>query len=92
MMKTDEDRNVIGVLGGCLGFSESDDNASEVLGVGQSLGAWLEWCQNLKRWSERSWRSSRGSILDWMESQQSDRDLNNLTTDQPLSDPSHALD
>ena len=46
MMKTDEDRNVIGVLGG-----------------------WLEWSQG----------SSRGLILDWMGSQQSDRDLNNLT-------------
>ena len=40
MMKTDEDRNVIGVLGGHLGFLESDGNALEVLGVGQSL-AWL---------------------------------------------------
>ena len=45
MMKTNEDRNVIGVLRGCLGFSESDDNALEVSlevsGVGQSLGVWL---------------------------------------------------
>ena len=41
MMKTDEDRNVIGVLGGHLRFSESDDNVLEVSGVGQSLGAWL---------------------------------------------------
>ena len=41
MMKTDEDRNVIGVLGGCLEFLESDGNVLEVLGVGQSLGAWL---------------------------------------------------
>ena len=41
MMKTDEDRNVIGVLRGQSGFSESDDNASEVSGVGQSSGAWL---------------------------------------------------
>ena len=41
MMKTDEDRNVIRVLGGHSGFSESDGNASEVLGVGWSSGAWL---------------------------------------------------
>ena len=41
MMKTDEDRNVIGVLRGHLGFSESDDNVSEISGVGQSLGVWL---------------------------------------------------
>ena len=41
MMKTDEGRNVIGVLRGCLGFLESDGNVSEVLGVGQSSGAWL---------------------------------------------------
>ena len=41
MMKTDEGRNVIGVLRDCLGFSESNGNALEVLGVGQSLGAWL---------------------------------------------------
>ena len=41
MMKTDEDRNVIGVLRGHLGFSEGDGNVSEVLGIGQSSGAWL---------------------------------------------------
>ena len=41
MMKTDDYRNVIRVLGGCLGFSESDDNGSDVSGVGRSLGAWL---------------------------------------------------
>ena len=41
MMKTDEDRNVIGVLGGCLEFSESDDNTLEVLGGSRSLGVWL---------------------------------------------------
>ena len=41
MMKTDEDRNVIRVLGGHLGFLESDGNALEVLGVGWSLGVWL---------------------------------------------------
>ena len=41
MKKTDEDRNVIGVLRGCLGFTESNGDASEVLGVSQSLGAWL---------------------------------------------------
>ena len=40
-MKTDEDRNVIRVLGGRSGFSESDGNASEVSGAGQSLGVWL---------------------------------------------------
>ena len=41
MMKTYEDRNMVKILGGCLGFSESDDNALEVLGVGWSLGVWL---------------------------------------------------
>ena len=41
MMKTDEDRNVIGVLGGCLGFLESNGNVLEVSGVGRSSGAWL---------------------------------------------------
>ena len=40
MMKTDGDRNVIGVLGGCLEFSKSSDNVSEVSGAGQSLGVW----------------------------------------------------
>ena len=32
MMKTDEDRNVIGILGGHSEFSESDGNASECKG------------------------------------------------------------
>ena len=41
MIKTDEDRNVIRVLGGHSEFSESDDNASEVSGGAQSLGVWL---------------------------------------------------
>ena len=41
MMKTNEDRNVIRVLRGHLGFLESDDNALEVLGSTQSLGVWL---------------------------------------------------
>ena len=41
MMKTNEDRNVIGVLGGHSEFSESDSNASEGLGGAQSLGVWL---------------------------------------------------
>ena len=41
MMKADEDRNVIRVLRGCLKFSESNGSALEVLGVAQSLGAWL---------------------------------------------------
>ena len=41
MMKTGEDRNVIGVLGGHLEFSEGDGNVSEVLGAGQSSGVWL---------------------------------------------------
>ena len=41
MMKTDEDRNVIGVLRGCSEFLESDGNALEVLGVAQSSGVWL---------------------------------------------------
>ena len=38
MMKTNEDRNVIGVLGGCLEFSESNSNASEGSGGAWSLG------------------------------------------------------
>ena len=41
MMKTDEDRNVIGVLGGCLEFSESTSNALEASGGAWSLGVWL---------------------------------------------------
>ena len=41
MMKTDEDRSVIGVLGGCSEFSESDSNVSEVSGGARSLGVWL---------------------------------------------------
>ena len=41
MMKTDEDRNVIRVLGGHSEFSESDGSVLEVLGVAQSLGVWL---------------------------------------------------
>ena len=40
MMKTNEDRNVIRVLGGHLEFLESDSNASEGLGV---LGVWGFW-------------------------------------------------
>ena len=38
MMKTNEDRNVIGVLGGCLEFLESNSNALE--GPGGVLGVW----------------------------------------------------
>ena len=41
MMKTNEDRNVIGVLRGHLELSESDGNALEVLGGAQSSGVWL---------------------------------------------------
>ena len=41
MMKTDEDRNVIGVLRGHSEFLESNDNTSEVSGDAQSLGVWL---------------------------------------------------
>ena len=41
MMKTNEDRNVIGVLRGHLEFSESDSNALEGLGGAQSSGVWL---------------------------------------------------
>ena len=40
MMETDEDRNVIGVLRGHLGFLESDGSVLEVLGVAWSLGVW----------------------------------------------------
>ena len=49
MMKTDEDRNVIGVLRGHSGSSESDGNVSEV------LGAWLEF-GDLVRAVSGSWR------------------------------------
>ena len=41
MMKTNEDRNVIGVLGGHLEFSESDGNVLKVLGGAWSSGVWL---------------------------------------------------
>ena len=41
MMKTNEDRNVIGVLGGRLEFLESDSNALEGLQGAQSSGVWL---------------------------------------------------
>ena len=41
MMKTDEDRNMIGILGCHSGFSESDDSVVEVSGFCQRLGAWL---------------------------------------------------
>ena len=41
MMKTNEDRNVIGVLGGHLEFLESDSNASEGSGGAWSSGVWL---------------------------------------------------
>ena len=40
MMKTDEDRNVIKVLGG-HSVLESDGNALEVSGDAQSLEVWL---------------------------------------------------
>ena len=40
MMKTDEDRNVIGVLRCHLEFSESNGNVSDVSGGAQSLGVW----------------------------------------------------
>ena len=41
MMETNEDRNVIGVLRGCLEFLESNDNALEVSGGAWSSGVWL---------------------------------------------------
>ena len=41
MMKTNEDRNVIGILQGCSEFLESDSNALEGLGGTQSSGVWL---------------------------------------------------
>ena len=41
MMKTNEDRNVIGVLQGRSEFLESESNASEGSGGVQSLGVWL---------------------------------------------------
>ena len=40
-MKTNEDWNVIRVLGGRLEFSESDDNVLEGSGGAQSSGFWL---------------------------------------------------
>ena len=41
MMKTNEDRNVIGVLQGRSEFSESDSNVSEGSGGTRSSGVWL---------------------------------------------------
>ena len=41
MMKTNEDRNVIGVLQGHLEFLESESNALEGSGGAWSLGVWL---------------------------------------------------
>ena len=41
MMKTNEDRNVIGVLRGCLEFLESKSNVSEGSGGARSSGVWL---------------------------------------------------
>ena len=41
MMKTNEDRNVIGVLQGHSEFLKSESNASEDSGGAQSLGVWL---------------------------------------------------
>ena len=41
MMKTNEDRNVIGVIRSCLEFLESDSNVSEVSGGAWSSGVWL---------------------------------------------------
>ena len=40
MMKTNEDRNVIGVLQGHSEFLESDSNALEGSGGAQSSGFW----------------------------------------------------
>ena len=41
LKQSNEDRNVVGDFRGCLGVLESNDNVSEVLGVGWSLGEWL---------------------------------------------------
>ena len=41
MMKTNEDRNVIKVLGGHLEFSESNSNVSEGSGGALGSGVWL---------------------------------------------------
>ena len=79
MMKTDEDRNVIRVIRGHLGFSKSEGSASEISGVAQSSGVWLAQSWSLGGWSEWSQGSGRGSILDQMGSWQLDGDLNNLT-------------
>ena len=54
------------------------ENVSEGSGGTRSSGFWLVYCRSIGGWSEWSWRSSRGSILDRMESQQSDGDLKNL--------------
>ena len=67
MMKTNEDRNVIGILQGRSEFLESDSNVSEGSGGTWSSGVWLAQCWSLGGWLEWSWRSGRGSILDWME-------------------------
>ena len=79
MMKTDEDRNVIRVLGGHSEFLESDGNALEVSGDTQSLG----FCYHIVRVLEDCWNGVRGAVGDqsWIGtgSQQLDRDLNNLT-------------
>ena len=54
MIKTDEDRNVIGVLRGHSGFLESNGNALEVSGVGQcSVGV-----------SENGWKGVGGAVGD----------------------------
>ena len=39
--QNNKDRNVIGVLRGCLEFSESNGSVLEVLGGVWSLGVWL---------------------------------------------------
>ena len=69
----------MGVLRGCSEFLESDGTVSEVSGDAWNSGVWLAYCWGLRGWLEQSQGSGKGSILDQMGSQQSDRDLNNLT-------------
>ena len=58
MMKTDEDRNVIGVLRGRLEFSESDGNVLEVLGVLRGFGQYSVGV------SEDGWMGVGGAVGD----------------------------
>ena len=60
MMKTDEDRNVIGVLGGHSEFLESNGNVSEISGL---LRVW-GFGQCSVGVSEDGWNGVRGAVRD----------------------------